>query len=232
MNKRDYKSFAAGECYHIFNRGNDKKDIFRDSEDYDILLFRLREILGYDKRSIAAEGHLSKGALLSPQRRVTDRSNRYQRKSFPFGTFSLIAYCLMPNHFHFILQQNTDIPISELMMSLMGGYSKIFNNKYGRVGSLFQDQFKSIRVEDNTQLLHLSAYIHFNPKIAGIVSDPMEYKYSSYREYIGIVGKDEMVCNQDLVLQQFANIDAYKAFMDESLDTIQRNKELKKISFD
>ena len=231
--RRDYKDFAAGECYHVFNRGNDKKDIFREASDYALMLFRLREILGKSTVNDMVIEHLPKVPFGHGQSaQPTGRGDRHRRKSFPRETFSLVAFCLMPNHFHFILQQHTDVSISELMLSLLGGYSKYFNKKYERVGSLFQDQFKANHIEDNTQLLHLSAYAHHNPKNANLVSDSADYIYSSYREYLGVIAKYEMISNPELVLSQFGGAHEYKSFMDDSFETIKRNKEFTSVFID
>ena len=215
---RDYKEFAAGEYYHVFNRGNDKIDIFRDAEDYLLLLQRLREAL-YPP----VQGHLLQ---------VQKTGERYQRKVFPQKSFSLIAYCLMPNHFHFLIRQNSDISISKLMMNMVTGYSKYFNKKYTRVGSLFQDQFKAIHVVDNTQLLHLSAYIHNNPRVAGMRIETVTETYSSYAEYLETITNTERLCESAIILEQFSGAKAYRQFVDDSFFISQRNKGIKSVLFE
>jgi len=104
-----------------------------------------------------------------------------RRISLPAGAFDLIAYCLMPNHFHLLLKQNSEIPISKLISKICTSFSKYFNLKYERVGSVFQDQFKSVLVESDEQIRWLIEYIHSNPVKAGIVSKAEDYLYSSKR---------------------------------------------------
>ena len=91
----------------------------------------------------------------------------------------------MTNHFHFLIQQNTDLDISKLMLKVCTGYSKYFNKKYKQTGGLFQAKFRAIQVEDTEYFLWLSAYIHTNPSVAKIIEDDREYIWSSYRDYLG-----------------------------------------------
>ena len=207
---RDYKSFAAGEFYHVFNRGNGKMDIFRESSDYELFLSRLEEYLYPERRP-------TEGALLQGR-------ERYQRAPFPSETFSLIAYCLMPNHHHLLIRQNTDTPIGSLMLKLCGGYARCFNKKYDRVGSLYQDQFKAVRVDSNEYLLYLTAYIHLNPVTAALVRDADQYPYSSYKEHLGEEGKK--LCVKDDVTGQFGKISEYEAFVQEARDIIRTRDDL------
>lgn len=97
---------------------------------------------------------------------------------------SLYAVCLMPNHFHLSIQTRT-IPISKIMASLATSYSMYFNKKYNHVGSVFQNRYKSILIQNDSYFLALSRYIYLNPVKADIVSDPLLYPYSSFNEVIG-----------------------------------------------
>jgi putative transposase len=214
MSRRDYKGFAAGECYHVFNRGNNKADIFRDHADYKLFLCRLVENL---YPAVENRDFLSRNLL--------GIKDRQRRKLLPSRSFDLLAYSLMPNHFHLLFQQKTEIPISDLMLNFTGGYSKCFNKKYGRVGSLFQDQFKATHIEDNTQLLHVSAYIHLNSTFAGLDNKEGMYTYSSYGEYLGNIS-GQNICKKELIASQFVSAVDYKSFVEESGETIRRNKEL------
>lgn len=109
----------------------------------------------------------------------------------------MLCYCLMPNHFHFLLKQITNSSVINFMNSIQLGYAKYFNTKYQRVGPLFQGRFKAKIIETDEYLLQLSAYIHNNP-IAKLDSrNPADsrnrlhnYPYSSYSEYIGKVKSD------------------------------------------
>jgi len=110
-----------------------------------------------------------------------------------------LAFCLMPNHFHLVLRQKKENGVPLFMKKLGGGYAMYFNEKYQRVGSLFQGRFKAIAVADEAYFLQLSRYVHLNPaglaergwKDKGIgdwrkVGEFLEnYRWSSYLDYIG-----------------------------------------------
>lgn len=97
---------------------------------------------------------------------------------------SIYAYCLMPNHFHLSIQTRK-ISISKIISSLTTSHSMYINNKYNRLGPLFQNRFKSILVESDRYFLKLSQYIYLNPVKAGLVKDPIAYQFSSIRETLG-----------------------------------------------
>ncbi len=133
--------------YHIFSRGNDKKNIYRMEADYNKFIFILEKLKhSYD--------HL------------------------------LYGYCLMPNHFHLLIETRK-IPISKIMSSLLTSYTMYFNKKYKRSGHLFQDRFRSLICEKENYFLTIARYIHLNPVKAGLVEKPEEYLWSSHNEYIG-----------------------------------------------
>ena len=227
MNNRDYKIFAPNNYYHVFNRGNAKQDIFLDDEDRKFFLLRLQEYLFPSMALLegANEGRLSGGAGL-----VAERHTPYLRKALPPEAFCLLCYCLMPNHFHFLIKQNGNLPIGKLVSKVCTSYSKYFNKKYQRVGSVFQSPFRSVLVETDPQLLWLSAYIHNNPKTAGLVADLKDYKWSSYPDYIGF--RQGNLCDKNFILKQFAGVNEYKKFVDDAFEKIKQRKDLENILLD
>ena len=137
----------------------------------------------------------------------------------------------MPNHFHILIRQNTDLSLTKIISKICTSYSKYFNKKYDRVGALFQDQFKSEHVAKNEYLLWLSAYIHLNPiklidkdwKEKGIRNRKKAldylayYQYSSYLDYIG---KDR-IQNKILNRKAFPNyFPTQKEFSEEIFEWI------------
>src|SRR5579872_5831116 len=117
MKNRDYKQLAIGECYHIYNRGNGKMEIFRDKQDYINFLRRLKHILNIEVPRTVIDFDRTK---LSLARMIP----------LPKDSFSIFCYCLMPNHFHIIIQQNSEISISKLVTKLCTSYSIFYNKKY------------------------------------------------------------------------------------------------------
>lgn len=101
------------------------------------------------------------------------------------GTAEILAYCLMPNHYHLLVQLRRN-DLSASMQSMTVAYAKGINKKYGRVGRLFQAPFQAIHVERQDYLDLLLTYIHRNPVEAGLVEQPEAWEYSSYRDYLGL----------------------------------------------
>lgn len=190
-------------------------DIFHDRDDYAFLIARLREAF-FPVFAPNAHGH-----------HAQRRSNR---KVLPPGAFSLLAYVLMPNHYHLLVRQESDMPISSLMMNVFTGYSKYFNKKHDRVGSLFQDQFKAVRIETDEQLRWISAYIHSNPSVARLVSRDEEYAFSSFQDYIGV--RNGTLCQTSLVLESFPSRTMYADFVREAADVISQRKDIEHILLD
>jgi putative transposase len=157
MNFRDYKNLLKGGIYHVYNRGNNKKIIFHDPDDYTFFTMRLYQNLS-----------------LIP---IETGPRKYTIKSLPPGSFELIGYCLMPNHFHILIKQNTDLSLTVLMSKLCTSYSKYFNKKYDGSGTLFQDQFKAVPITKQKQLEHLMLYVYENPVKAGLINNAKNYPY-------------------------------------------------------
>lgn len=95
---------------------------------------------------------------------------------------TIYAFCLMTNHMHLLLQPEHD-NLAEFIRDLCGQYAKQFNKRYERKGHLFGGPFRQSIVNDDSYLLAASLYIHLNPVNAGLVSDPVKYRYSSLMLY-------------------------------------------------
>lgn len=181
---RDYKTLQAGQYYHVYNRGVNKQPIFFDDEDYLQFLKRLKIILGL--APVPIKTHI---------------------KPLPKESYSILAYCLMSNHFHILIRQNTEVGIDKLILKLCTSYSIYINKKYNRVGGLFQDRFKAKLIDNDLYAQQVSAYINNNPE------NPRTYPYSSYQEML--VTKNNTVCDQRLVLSWFNDSpQIYERFLD------------------
>lgn len=143
------------------------------------------------------------------------------KKKYPV---EILAYCLMPNHFHFLLRQLATNSISRLMSDLCNSQSRYFNIKYESVGSLFQGRFKAKRVDKDEYLIHLSRYIHLNPvellfRGKDIFDRLSSYKWSSLPLYLK-GGADEIADSQ-FVLNYFSikdRVGDYKNFVAENIN--------------
>jgi len=137
----------------------------------------------------------------------------------------VVAYCLMPTHYHLVVQIKTNktsevlktSEVSRAMMRFSVSYTKAMNKRYDRVGALFQGAFQAKRVDSDAYLAHLSRYIHLNPMLAGYGSSPEEWEFSSYAEYLGL--RDGSLPVPEIVLAQFPSREAYQAFVEDYAPT-------------
>lgn len=132
-------------------------------------------------------------------------------------SIAVIAYCLMPNHYHFLLRQDGETIISDLMQETFNSYSKAFNKMYNRTGTLFEGPFKSIHVDKNNYLIHLCRYIHRNPLEADLVNNLTEWPFSNYPEWIG--KRSGRLVDLALIKSYFMTAESYREFvLDCSID--------------
>jgi len=205
------KTYVENGFYHVYNRGVEKRIIFKETQDYKVFLSYLKEYLSpqYDnfklKKEFTLQGETFKGVPRQPK-------NYY-------GKIDLISYCLMPNHFHFLLKQVSNNQMQEFVRSISTRYSMYFNKKYNRIGSLYQGPYKAVLISHDTFLLHLSRYIHLNPSEFSI---DLTNTYSSYAEFLGLRNtlwiKQDIILNlfNNMVTKDFKKINNYKDFVEKA----------------
>lgn len=202
------------QVYHIFNRGVAKMPIFTDKRDYT----RFLESIYYYQ-------------FQGPKPQFS-QLNRF--KDFKFENnkkiVEVLCYCLMPNHYHFLVKQLQDNGISEFINKISNSYTKFFNTKHSRVGPLLQGQFKAVRIESDEQLVHVSRYIHLNPVAGFIAKDLKEYIWSSYLSYIGLYANK--IVSQELVLSLFKEKQKYEQFVFDQVDYSQSLSLIKHVLID
>ncbi|MDO8471195.1 MAG: transposase [bacterium] len=195
---------APGEYYHIFNRAVNKQTIFHDTKDY----FRFLFLILYFQSPIIFQqlGRLVKDFVLS---RALDIQDEVAKKR----TIELVAFCIMPNHFHLIVKELEEGGIATYMQRALTAYSKYYNTKYEKSGHVFQGPYGAVHVGNNRQLLHLSAYIHRNPReISKWFNKEDQYEWSSYQDYIGDNRWGDLLL-LDIVLGQFKDKKKYHGFV-------------------
>ena len=133
----------TGEKYHVFNRGTDKREIFLDNFDY----LRFYDSLAYFN-------------TIEPVKNYRLAKSRFS-KNTP-RLVNIIAYSLLPNHFHLILEPLIDNGLSEFIKRLSGGYTSYFNERNERSGVLFQGKYKKVHISSNEQFQYLFAYVNEN----------------------------------------------------------------------
>ena len=218
--------FVTGEYYHIYSRGNSKQKIFLNHKDYERFL-KLLYVCNSTKR--------------------IDFSNDIVKRKIDALCFekgkpivSLGAWVLMPNHFHLYITQKTEarLPsgsaITDYMHRVLTAYSKYFNAKYHRSGSLFEGKFRSVLMETDTQAKYLFSYIHLNPiklinskwQEKGIKNRSKSiqflnsYWWSSYLDYSEIIRPENKIIDRLDFLNYF---ETKKSFQDEIFDWVTIN---------
>ena len=126
-----------------------------------------------------------------------------------------IAYCLMPNHYHYLIRQDGEAPAGRLPQRVFNSYSKAYNKRYEHSGTLFEDNYKVAPVEDDAHLLHLCRYIHANPVKDRLVSDVGDWPYSNYLEWIG--EREGTLMDREFVRAHFPSPERYKEFVSDYL---------------
>lgn len=208
------------EIYHVYNRSIAKRPIFIDQKNYQ----RAEELIDYYRYEKLPLRFSHFKRLPAEQKEQFMSKNMHDR----VPCVEILAYCLMPNHIHFLLKQFGDNGISEFMSNLQNSYAKYFNIKHNRTGSLFQAMFKVVRVENDDQLLHVSRYIHLNPVTAYIINIASleQYPWSSFKNYCS-GGEIDAFVNTKYLLKHFSSKQAYKEFVynqadyQRELDTIK-----------
>ncbi len=198
------KEYLPDVYYHVYNRGNNKRSIFKDDEDYRVFLNLLKRYLGVEA--------------------IHDTRNR-EYPNF-HGEISLLSYCLMPNHFHllFLTKENPNM-LPKVMSSVATAYVMYFNKKWKRVGSLFGKQYRAVPITEEAQLWHITRYIHLNSVDLDV--DYKKYEYSSVGYYIRQKRSDWVDPNEILEMFDESKIE-YEEFVDEYLDRREELKEMKK----
>ena len=211
--RNSLKIYVEDSYYHLYNRGVEKRTIFLDEQDYGVFLSYLKEYL-LPKDEISLKGKISDPNISYKERGQILRTLRLNNFA---DEISLIAYCLMANHFHFFIKQKSAHSINKFMRSLCTRYTMYFNRKYKRVGSLFQDVYKAVLISHENQFLHLSRYIHKQALV--LQGDSLQEQPCSYNEYLGN-RKTEWVKPQE-VLAFFSKTNpklSYKAFCTDQDD--------------
>lgn len=147
-------------------------------------------------------------------KKLKEYSNKYE--------FSVLAYCLMPNHFHLLLRQDADKPLNIALGFMFNAYTKAVNKKYLRSGTLFEGSFKSIQIDDNKYLVELCRYIHRNPIDDGVVKNIEDWKYSNYHEWIN--KRNGSLFHAKFRDKYFPNGRGYETFVMEYFSNKQANR--------
>jgi len=226
INRRE---IVTGEIFHVLNRGVDKKNIFLDDKDYFRFVHNLFEFNDVNPA-------LNSGYFLN-QKQSIDLRNQYIERKPRKLVVEILAFCLMPNHFHLLLRQREEGGITKFMRKLGVGYANYFNEKYKRTGTLFQGRYKIILVNQDTHFIHLPYYIHFNPldlimpewrmgeiknyqKAIGFLES---YRWSSHLDYLGIKNFPSLT-QREFLFKIFGGNESYKKGIERWLKQMNLEK--------
>jgi REP element-mobilizing transposase RayT len=154
--------------------------------------------------------------------RVKEYSSRFD--------IAVIVYCLMPNHYHFLLRQDGEHTISTFIQGIFNSYTKAFNKAFNRKGTLFEGPFKALLVGKETHLLHLCRYIHRNPLEAGLVTHLTDWPYSNYLEWVG--QRSGTLFDAKFSQEHFSDSADYKKFVLEYFPSSEMDQIVQKLSFE
>lgn len=231
--------FEKGKIYHIFSRGVEKRDIFLSDED------RWRFIQGLflfndETSSESLLWRLERDQGLATFRTIKEfiKENRWERKPL----IRIMADCLMPNHYHLLVEEIQERGISRFMHKQGTGFVGYINKKYGRTGRLFQGPFKAVSVENDAQLKYLLIYINvinpgqlIEPKLKEegvkdlekIMEFAENYPWSTHQEYLG--KRNSFIIDKGILEEFFPDPASYKKFTREILEGKLRVKDIDRL---
>ncbi|MEK7566665.1 MAG: transposase [Patescibacteria group bacterium] len=199
------------EYYHIFNRAINKQIMFLDKVDHARMLCLL--ILAQSSDPLDNVGRRSHSFLKNGSLNLSKHGFENILKN---RVAELAAFVIMPNHFHIIVKELVEGGISLYLQKIEIAYTKYFNTKYHRSGYLFQGSYQSVHVEDNDQLLHLSAYIHRNSReLKGWRNKEHLYQWSSFFDLVQGNRWGELL-KHEILSEQFKNPKEYFDFVKTS----------------
>ena len=197
---------TPGEHYHIFNRAVNKRIIFHDTRDYIRFLFLILHF-----QSAIKVSHLNRAV-----KEFAKSLGQHSVLTIDKRMVELVAFCIMPNHFHLIVKELEENGIASYMQRVLNAYGKYYNTKYEKTGHVFQGPYRAVHISDDRQLLYLSAYIHRNPReISRWFRKEDQYIWSSYQDFIGENRWSDMLM-PDIVRGQFKNHQKYHEFVKTS----------------
>ena len=191
------KQYVADSFYHVYGRGVSKSEIFLDDQDYSVFLNLFKR-------------------YLSPLPAKDNYGRDYPSLR---GQIELVAYCLMPNHFHMMVYQHDEAALKKLMQGILTSYATYFNRKYKRSGPVLESRYKASRITDDVYLMHISRYIHMNHR------SWKTWEWSSLHDYLG--HKNSKWLQEQRALELFETREDYSNFLD---DYAERKDQLKFIA--
>ncbi|MEA2020816.1 MAG: hypothetical protein U9M98_03860 [Patescibacteria group bacterium] len=207
-------SFTCGGIYHIYTRGIDGKVIFPDWSCYEYFTSLMEHCLNYDYPYSSLKQRLKK-AQTDMERQLILSQLEEKGISSPVDIF---CFSIMPTHPHLIVQQKEVNGVTNFFHRVFTSYSRYFNLRQERKGSLYESAFEAVCVESDQQLIHLSRYQHINQKALGLntVEELSDYPWSSLSTYLG--EREISFVDPDPILSFFSGPEEYADFVSAEID--------------
>ena len=171
-------NIAPDEYLHIYNRGALKQPIFFNDRDRKRFLFLI--LFFQSSTELKNIDRMFKEFIQNPETYIQNQVDKLEDRYV-----ELVAFCLMPNHFHLLIHELKEGGTAKYMQRVQNAYTKYINTKYQKSGHLLQGPYKAVRVEDNEQLLYLSSYIHKNPReLKEWKTKEVKFMWSSYQDFV------------------------------------------------
>ncbi len=216
---------TSGEIYHVFNRGVNRMPIFSTPNDFmrfiDLIMYYRYantpvSFSNFKKREIEQKEQIMQ---------MLEKGNDL--------CVEILAFCLMDNHYHFLLKQITEQGVSSFVSNMQNGYAKFYNMKNNRSGPFFQPMFKVVRIETDEQMLHVSRYIHLNPVTNYVVSvrNLSKYPWFSFGCYTDDLSGFEFV-RTSRILDMAGGKEKYKNFVYDQIDYQREISKIRHLTLD
>jgi len=215
MKRKD--KFVEGEIYHVFNKSISGYAILRNLDNAQ----RFLNTFEYYNSSLN---------LKSYSQSIRTTKFEYKNIIYPLHNTlcKILAYCIMPDHYHFLLKIIKDNSFSKFIGDVENSFTRYFNIKFDRKGPLWQNSFKAVEIRSNEQLLHVSRYIHLNPTTSRLVERPEDWIFSSYKDFI----TDKKLLNDFMKEISINDITDYKKFVENNIEYQRDLKRIKKFLFE
>lgn len=222
MKRKD--PLITDNVYHIFNKSIAGYNIFPSDNDYELFIQMIR--------FFSVNENLPRLPRFAMQAQKEDKSFEEFLSERISNNFlvDIVAYIVMPTHFHLIIKQLEDDGISKFVKDFSGSYARRFNAQRKRKGFLWEDKFKNVPVTDDEQLIHLTRYLHLNATTAGLVEKPEQWIYSSYKEYIEPEKVDYPICKFDDLFD--ISPSKYRKFVEDQKDYQRELARIKKLTLE
>lgn len=200
--------FPKGEFFHVFNKSISNFNIFNKSYCSQRFI-NVTEYYNQKSVTVSFSDYIKKHPAFNCNSLL---------RSYENPLIKVIAYCIMPDHYHYLLKIIEDKSLSKFIANIENSYTRYFNCKFKRKGPLWQSVFKAVLIKGNEQLLHVSRYIHLNPTTKKLVNKPEEWTLSSYKSYIN----NSRILSSYLKEISIQKPSEYKKFVEDGIN-YQRN---------